>query len=43
MAYTDCFAAILTRLKEAELYTGDPEFRAAEEILRSCGFDRNRQ
>ena len=26
MAYADCFAAALARLKKAELYTGDPEF-----------------
>ena len=30
MAYADCFAVALARLKKAELYTGDPEFRAVE-------------
>ncbi len=30
MAYADCFAVALARLKKAELYTGDPEFKAVE-------------
>jgi len=34
MAYADCFAVALARLKKAELYTGDPEFRAAEEDIK---------
>jgi predicted nucleic acid-binding protein len=34
MAYADCFAVALTRLKKAELYTGDPEFRAVEKDVK---------
>jgi predicted nucleic acid-binding protein len=30
MAYKDCFAVALARLKKAELYTGDNEFKAVE-------------
>jgi predicted nucleic acid-binding protein len=30
MAYADCFAVALARLKKAELYTGDNEFKAVE-------------
>jgi predicted nucleic acid-binding protein len=30
MSLADCFAAALARLKNAEIYTGDPEFRAIE-------------
>ena len=34
MAYADCFAAALARLKKAELYTGDPEFKAVEKEIK---------
>ncbi len=34
MAYADCFAVALARLKKAELYTGDPEFKAVEKELK---------
>jgi predicted nucleic acid-binding protein len=34
MAYADCFAVALTRLKKAELYTGDPEFKAVEKEIK---------
>ena len=34
IAYADCFAVALARLKKAELYTGDPEFRAVEKDVR---------
>ena len=34
MAYADCFAVALTRLKKAELYTGDPEFKAVEKDIK---------
>jgi predicted nucleic acid-binding protein len=34
MAYADCFAVALARLKKAELYTGDPEFKAVEKDLK---------
>ena len=30
MSLADCFAAALAKLKKAELYTGDPEFKAVE-------------
>jgi len=30
MAYADCFAAALAKLRSAELVTGDPEFRQLE-------------
>ena len=34
MAYTDCFAVALARLRKAEFYTGDPEFRAVEKEVK---------
>jgi len=34
MAYADCFAVALARLKKAELYTGDPEFKAVEKDIK---------
>jgi len=34
MAYADCFAAALAKDRKADLYTGDPEFRAVEAELR---------
>jgi len=34
VAYADCFAVALARLRKAELYTGDPEFRAAEKDIK---------
>ncbi len=30
MAYADCFAAALARMKNCELLTGDAEFKAVE-------------
>ncbi len=33
MAYADCFAAALAKLKNAELLTGDPEFKAVEKVI----------
>ena len=30
MSYADCFGAALAKLKNAELFTGDPEFRQLE-------------
>jgi len=30
MAYADCFAAALAKLRNAELVTGDPEFKEVE-------------
>ena len=34
MAYADCFAVALAHLKKAELYTGDPEFKAVEKDIK---------
>jgi predicted nucleic acid-binding protein len=34
MAYADCFAVALSRLRKAELYTGDPEFKAVEKDIK---------
>jgi predicted nucleic acid-binding protein len=34
MAYADCFTVALARLKKAELYTGDPEFKAVEKEIK---------
>ena len=34
MAYADCFAVALARLKKAELYTGDSEFKAMEKNVK---------
>ena len=34
MAYADCFAVALARLKKAELYTGDPEFKTVEKEVK---------
>ena len=38
MAYADRFVVVLTRLKKAELYTGDPEFRAVEKDVKAVWF-----
>ena len=34
MSLADCFAAALAKQEKAEIYTGDPEFRAVEEDLQ---------
>jgi ribonuclease VapC len=34
MAYADCFAVALARLKKAEIYTGDLEFKAVEKDIK---------
>lgn len=34
MAYADCFAVALARLRKADLYTGDPEFKAVEKEIK---------
>lgn len=34
MAYADCFAVALARLRKAELYTGDPEFKAVVKEIK---------
>jgi predicted nucleic acid-binding protein len=34
MAYADCFAVALARLKKAELYTGNSEFKLVEKEIK---------
>jgi ribonuclease VapC len=34
MAYADCFAAALAKVKNCELLTGDPEFKEVEEEIK---------
>jgi uncharacterized protein len=34
MSYADCFAAALAKIKNAELVTGDPDFRVVENDLK---------
>ena len=34
MAYADCFAAALAKLRNAELVTGDPEFKEVEKEIK---------
>ena len=34
MAYADCFAAALAKTKNAELLTGDPEFKSLEKEIK---------
>lgn len=34
MSLADCFAAALAQQRKADLYTGDPEFRAVEKQIR---------
>jgi ribonuclease VapC len=34
MAYADCFAVALARLRKADLYTGDPEFKMVEKDIK---------
>jgi len=34
MAYADCFAVALARLRKAELYTGDSEFKIVEKEIK---------
>jgi uncharacterized protein with PIN domain len=34
MAYADCFAAALARIRNCELLTGDPEFKALEKEIK---------
>jgi ribonuclease VapC len=38
MAYADCFAVALARLRKAELYTGDPEFKVVEKDVKVVWF-----
>ena len=34
MSYADCFAAALAKIRNAELLTGDPEFKALEKEIK---------
>jgi len=34
ISYADCFATALTKLKKAELVTGDPEFKQVEKKIK---------
>ncbi len=34
MSYADCFAAALAKLRNADLVTGDPEFKAVEKEIK---------
>lgn len=34
MSLADCFAAALAKQKKADLYTGDPEFKAVEKDIK---------
>jgi hypothetical protein len=34
MSYADCFAAALAKIRNAELVTGDPEFKVVESELK---------
>ena len=34
LAYADCFAAALARMKNAELLTGDPDFQQLEKEIK---------
>jgi ribonuclease VapC len=36
MAYADCFAAALAKAHNAELVTGDPEFKAVAPEVNVC-------
>jgi len=35
MSLADCFSAALAKQKKADLYTGDPEFRAVEKEIKT--------
>jgi len=41
MAYADCFAAALAKQKNAELITGDPEFKAVEGEVKIAWLPKN--
>jgi predicted nucleic acid-binding protein len=34
MSLADCFATALAKQQKAEVYTGDPEFRAVEDEIK---------
>ncbi|MEK7676710.1 MAG: type II toxin-antitoxin system VapC family toxin [Verrucomicrobiota bacterium] len=41
MAYADCFAAALAKHRNAELITGDPEFKAVEGEVKVAWLPKN--
>ena len=34
IAYADCFAAALAKVRKSELVTGDPEFKRVEDVVK---------
>jgi predicted nucleic acid-binding protein len=42
MAYADCFAAALAKLRKVEVVTGDPEFEEVESEVKVAWLPRNR-
>jgi predicted nucleic acid-binding protein len=38
MSLADCFAAALAKREKAEIYTGDPEFRAVAREIKVVWF-----
>jgi uncharacterized protein len=42
MAYADCFAAALAKLRGLEVVTGDPEFREVEDEVKVAWLPKNR-
>ena len=41
MAYADCFAAALAKLRSAEVVTGDPEFKEVEGEIKVAWLPKN--
>jgi ribonuclease VapC len=41
MAYADCFAAALAKLRNVEVVTGDPEFKEVEGEVKVAWFQKN--
>lgn len=39
IAYADCFAAALARLRKCELLTGDPEFKRVSDVVKILWID----
>lgn len=39
ISYADCFAAALAKMRNAELVTGDPEFKQAADIVKILWID----
>ena len=41
MAYADCFAAALAKLRNVEVVTGDPEFKEVDGDVKVAWLPRN--